>query len=218
MPCKYGGILKLPRIPVEKDVCPRSREDLLPVGSRGGVEGSEEGGQRPDEKSKQIFATYWPISPICMRRPGLVRQRRYIGLPTEVFDRLSACVNLIHNNDGLPDSSSLSPLRTFFPVPSATRSVARRLSSRQPPPPPPCTAISIYSAASYPRFPKRQGGNPNGRIWWERAANGSSGRMLTASREVKAIFGTRSSVYCASFVYGTITLISVSYLRIGGGV
>lgn len=30
---------------------------------------------------------------------GRAHRRRYIGLPTEIFGRLSASVNLIHNND-----------------------------------------------------------------------------------------------------------------------
>jgi len=31
---------------------------------------------------------------------GRAHKRGYIGLPTEIFGRLSASVNLIHNNDG----------------------------------------------------------------------------------------------------------------------
>jgi len=31
---------------------------------------------------------------------GHAHRRGYIGLPTEIFGRLSASVNLIHNNDG----------------------------------------------------------------------------------------------------------------------
>ena len=42
---------------------------------------------------------------------GRAHRRGYIGLPTEIFDRLSASVNLIHNND---DAAYLLPFLLLF--------------------------------------------------------------------------------------------------------
>lgn len=50
---------------------------------------------------------------------GRAHRRGYIGLPTEIFGRLSASSNLIHNNDGL----RIFFFFFFFPPPFPSSSV-----------------------------------------------------------------------------------------------
>lgn len=49
--------------------------------------------------NKYLPRTGQPAIFACARRRA--RRRGYIGLPTEIFGRLSASVNLIHNNDDI---------------------------------------------------------------------------------------------------------------------
>lgn len=62
--------------------------------------------------NKYLPRTGQPTIFACARRRA--HRRGYIGLPTEIFGRLSASVNLIHNNDDIAYISSLSFLYFSF--------------------------------------------------------------------------------------------------------
>lgn len=86
MSCKYKMILKLARISDGRWGVP----SLPSMQSWAGTS--------TKSLNKYLPRTGQPVLFACAG--GRAHRRGYIGLPTEIFGRLSASVNLIHNNDG----------------------------------------------------------------------------------------------------------------------